>query len=166
MLHLAALRLFGTLPRWAKSRAIRLLYPTYTAGVVVAVTNPVGQVLLVTHSYSPGWGLPGGLMNQSEDPSTTAQRELFEELGLEIELTGLGIAFQTPGRYHFNFLFTGEIDAASAAAVQSHSPEITGAKFYDQEQLPELSEFTDLFFAELDVLPAYSNSGPAADGPR
>jgi 8-oxo-dGTP diphosphatase len=149
MLHLMALRVFGALPRWAKSRAIRLLYPTYTAGVVVAVTNPVGQVLLVTHSYSPGWGLPGGLMNRNEDPATTAQRELVEELGLEIELTGLGIAVQTPGRYHFNFLFKGEIDTASARAVESHSPEITGAEFYDPGQLPELSEFTDRFLETL-----------------
>lgn len=164
MFHLLALRVFGSLPRWAKSSATHLLYPTYTAGVVVAITNPARQILLVTHSYSPGWGLPGGLMNRREDPATTAQREIFEELGLDIELSGLGVAVQTPGRYHFNFLFTAGIDAAAADAVESHSAEITGAKFHDLNQLPELSEFTDLFLAQVGVLPAPGNSSPTDDG--
>jgi ADP-ribose pyrophosphatase YjhB (NUDIX family) len=149
MLHRAALRVFGALPRWAKSRIVRALYPTFTGGAVACLTNPAGQVLLVTHSYSAGWGLPGGLMNRHEDLAATASRELREELGLEVELAGPAIAVKTPGRSHINVLFRAELDEAAASSVEGRSPEITGAEFFTLGDLPDLAEFTDLFLEAL-----------------
>ena len=153
MLHRVALRVFGALPRWAKSRIVRTLYPTFTGGAVTCLTNPEGRVLLVTHSYSRGWGLPGGLMNRREDPATTASRELREELGVDVGLTGPAIAIKTPGRSHINILFRGELDDAAASTVAGRSPEITGAGFFALDDLPDLAEFTDLFLAALGLEP-------------
>lgn len=152
MLHAMALRVFGALPRAARTRVIRLLYPTYTAGVGVAVVDPAGRLLLVTHSYSKGWGLPGGLMGKGEAAGATAVRELREELGLAVSLEGHGIAVQTPGRRHFNFLFDAAVDAATAASIEPHSPEITGTGFFELDALPELAEFTDLFLEALGLV--------------
>jgi 8-oxo-dGTP pyrophosphatase MutT (NUDIX family) len=52
-----------------------------------------GQVLLVRHTYGPKeWELPGGGLRRGEDPFAGVQREVREELGVEIEsATELGV---------------------------------------------------------------------------
>ena len=51
-----------------------------------------GHVLLArgwTHDGTPEWTLPGGGMEHGEDPYDTVLREVEEETGYRIELTGL-----------------------------------------------------------------------------
>jgi 8-oxo-dGTP diphosphatase len=51
-----------------------------------------GKVLLVRRKIEPFrgyWDIPGGFCEVDEHPTETAQREVREETGLEIELTGL-----------------------------------------------------------------------------
>ena len=42
----------------------------------------VRQILLVKHSYIPGWHLPGGGVDHGEDIHTAAIREVYEETGI------------------------------------------------------------------------------------
>lgn len=63
--------------------------PVPAAGVVIAEN---GAVLLVKRRYDPragDWCLPAGFMEYGETPEGCAKRELFEETGIEAELTGL-----------------------------------------------------------------------------
>lgn len=53
-----------------------------TRGVQAAVFTTAGKVVLVRHSYAPGWRLPGGGVKRSETPEAAALRELKEEIGL------------------------------------------------------------------------------------
>ena len=51
-------------------------------GVSAIAENEQGRVLLVRHSYTPGWTLPGGGVDHGEPPEAAMIRELREEVGL------------------------------------------------------------------------------------
>ncbi|MDB5708883.1 MAG: hypothetical protein JWL96_953 [Sphingomonas bacterium] len=51
-------------------------------GVKAMVVTPTGQIVLVRHSYLPGWHFPGGGLKRRETPEQGIIRELGEEIGL------------------------------------------------------------------------------------
>ena len=152
MLHALALKVFGGLPRFVRSRIVRILYPTFTAGAGVCLVRPDGRICLVLHSYSRGWGLPGGMIDGDEDPGQTAVREMREELGVDITVARHAIPVRTPGRKHFNYLYRVAVDDAAAASVVPNPPEIVDADWFAVDALPELADFTDYFLGELDLV--------------
>jgi len=79
--HRAILPLAHTIRhRWRRFRKVPI------EGVSVVLTNPVGQVLLLRHSYGPDvWGLPGGGLKPGEDPAACSRREVQEELGVVLD---------------------------------------------------------------------------------
>ena len=54
-----------------------------TLGVRAVVTDAQGHVLLIEHTYVPGWYLPGGGVERRETPEQALLRELVEEVGVE-----------------------------------------------------------------------------------
>jgi 8-oxo-dGTP pyrophosphatase MutT (NUDIX family) len=53
-----------------------------TLGVRVAVSDGEGRILLVRHTYAPGWLFPGGGVERGETAVAAAQREVAEEAGI------------------------------------------------------------------------------------
>lgn len=62
---------------------LRITKP-FSIGVRALVVNDQDQVLLVKHSYSDAWYLPGGGVNKKEHLIDGLKRELYEELQLTI----------------------------------------------------------------------------------
>lgn len=68
---------------------LRTLWTPTAFGVAALVCDADGRVLLVRHSYNPGWQLPGGGVGRGEPPADAVMRELREEVGL----TGGNLSF-------------------------------------------------------------------------
>lgn len=61
--------------------------PTHLVSVAALVTNEKGEILLVNSPWR-GWEYPGGLVEPGETFQKALHREVREESGVEIEITG------------------------------------------------------------------------------
>jgi len=59
------------------------------ASVVAAVRNADGELLMIHRTDNGRWALPGGGHDIGETISQTVVREVREETGVEVEVTGL-----------------------------------------------------------------------------
>lgn len=103
------------------------------------------RLLLVQRRHEPWaghWDVPGGFCDGDEHPEATTVRELREETGLEIRLTGLlgmwvdryGDA-STPST--LNIYFHAVTDTPASATV--HDDEIAAVRWFGVEELPGLA---------------------------
>ncbi|PKN94693.1 MAG: hypothetical protein CVU44_02470 [Chloroflexi bacterium HGW-Chloroflexi-6] len=106
-----------------------------TVGVRIIAVNNYDEVLLVKHTYKPGWHLPGGGIKRNETLFEAAIRELYEETGTKItNIKFLGIYNDfSEGRNDHIVLFTGSV----ITTVTVNSFEIEDLKFFSRDEFPK-----------------------------
>lgn len=139
-LHRSALHVFGKLPTTVRRRVVRTISPSFTVGAMCFIERDDGSLLLVRHSYRDRWGVPGGLLERGERAADGAKREVFEEVGLEIELLGEPAVVVDADPQRVDVIFRARPIGAGDVldAVTPGSPEIVDAQWFAPESLPEL----------------------------
>lgn len=141
--HLGLLRAYRRLPVRARRWVVRVLAPSYTVGAICVIERPDGRVLFVRQTYRERWGIPGGLLKRGEPPATAARREVWEEVGLDIELEGEPAVVVDARPQRVDLVFRARpVRSAALDGLRPHSPEIAEVRWFRPEELPELQHET------------------------
>lgn len=108
-----------------------------TLGVRGIVVDAEGRVLLVEHSYQPGWRLPGGGVGRGETAEEALARELAEEAGVKVVGAPRLVSIHSQARR-----FKGDHVLVYAVPHWTSCPakpglEILAARWFDPAQLPD-----------------------------
>ena len=119
----------------------RVVYhdPKVTAATVV---ERGGEVLMVRRGTEPGmglWCLPGGCVDRGEVVERAAEREVMEETGLQVNVTGLVGVFSETG--HPVILIT--YDSHIVGGSLKPGPEVLELGFFSLDGLPSLAFHRD-----------------------
>jgi 8-oxo-dGTP pyrophosphatase MutT (NUDIX family) len=110
------------------------------------VRNGLGQVLLVCRTDDGYWELPGGRVEVGESASAAVVREVAEEAGVTIKVTGLSGVYSDPGHVlvyphgggtYQQFAVCFHAFAPARDAQPDHD-ETSGAAWFDPEHAQQL----------------------------
>jgi 8-oxo-dGTP pyrophosphatase MutT (NUDIX family) len=126
-----------------------------TLGVRAIIRDSQGRVLLVRHTYVPGWYLPGGAVDARESVGEALVREVMEEANVRVIGAPrlIGIYFNRRGRSDHVVLF--EVLEFEQTSPKKPDHEIAEARFFALDDLPKATtRATRARLAE------YVNGGP------
>ena len=136
------------------------VYPTPNISVRTLIGNNKNQILLVREANTGFWSFPGGWAELYDSPKEAAYNEVVQETGVKPEITRLiGVIDRLPHKSNKNvpeyvIIFEGKV---SDNDYSKHCHEITEVKFFDIDNLPEMSK--KLTKNELDMIfDAYKNN--------
>jgi ADP-ribose pyrophosphatase YjhB (NUDIX family) len=109
-----------------------------TLGAQGAIIDKDNRILLVRHSYRPGWFFPGGGVEWNETIETALARELEEEVGVSLteapELHGVFANFASfPGDHIAVFV----VRHWRRREDYYRKGEIAEARMFERQDLPE-----------------------------
>ena len=112
--------------------------------VTAAVRNARGELLLIERTDNGLWALPGGAQDIGESVVQAARREVREETGIEVEITGLSGIYSDPRhviayddgevRQEFSLCF----HAKPVSEELRSSSETRQARWVSPDSLPDL----------------------------
>ncbi len=112
-------------------------YPQLKVGAAVII-EAENKLLLLQRNHEPwkgSWMLPAGYVEADEDPMDAARREVFEELGLTVEIKGLyktWYATNDPRGKIVSFFYFAEI----VSGEMHLNEEIRAAEYFSWRDIP------------------------------
>jgi ADP-ribose pyrophosphatase YjhB (NUDIX family) len=116
--------------------------------VTVAVRDEAGRILLIHKIDNDSWALPGGAVDLGESVVAAAGREVMEETGVTVELTGLVGIYSDPA--HVMAYDDGEV--RQEFSVLFHARPISGEPRPDDTET-KAARWVDLY--EMPTLKIY-----------
>ncbi|WP_157744207.1 NUDIX hydrolase [Halopenitus persicus] len=111
--------------------------------VAATVARTDDDVLLVEEGKEAvrgTWNLPGGRVEAGEDPRETAAREFTEEVGVDVELTGLvGVYLGRDAFVDGPFLSVTYLGQVSEEPRAVATDSVAAARWIDRDRLDELA---------------------------
>jgi len=131
--------------RWLRSKVGTGLVKAPGAGVVVR--DGAGRVLLVRRADDGSWGITGGWVSPGESVQDAAVREVMEETGWQVRVTGLLGVYSDPDVMSWtypngdqaefvNVIFEGR----AVERVGGVDAETLEARFFAPHELPEIRQ--------------------------
>ncbi|MFH1098502.1 MAG: NUDIX hydrolase [Candidatus Uhrbacteria bacterium] len=110
----------------------------------VILRNERGEMLVLKTSYKNHWEIPGGVVEENESPVAAAEREVREEIGLQIKITSCLVihyrSAQNSQDENIMFTFDGGI-VTDHHALSLDQKEIIETKFVSfREAMPLVGE--------------------------
>lgn len=109
-----------------------------TLGVRAAVLSETGEILLVRHTYTPGWHMPGGGVEPNETLADALAKELHEEANIALTgpavLHGVFLNRHVSDRDHVAVFI---VRAFTQSAPKQPDIEIAEARFFPLSALPD-----------------------------
>jgi 8-oxo-dGTP diphosphatase len=126
---------WGKLPVRMRRWTMRLTNTRFTVTAGAIIFNNKGEVLLLKHRFraGSGWGLPGGFMEQGEQPIDALRRELREEIGLEVDDVEIFAARSFRKQIQVEVLFR----CRANTHVKPLNMEVERAEWFATDSLPE-----------------------------
>jgi 8-oxo-dGTP diphosphatase len=110
--------------------------------VVAVILNSDNQVLLTKRSVPPfqgEWVMPGGKIDLGEPIVAALQREVMEEVGLQVEVEDLLDVFEhiTPGENNYHFIILYYLCRPLYCDIAHNPDEVEEARWVDSNELPD-----------------------------
>jgi len=131
--------LLGQLPAGLRLFLVRRVAPAFTIGTVCRIEDG-DRILLVSQPYRRGWGLPGGLLRRHEAIADGAIREVREELGVPVVLTGPPVITVDTRYRRVDVIFPARLPDGVEPAPKS--AEVLEARWFAVDALPPLQDET------------------------
>lgn len=113
------------------------------AGVIV--WDDRGRLLLLRRSDDGTWGVPGGWVGPGESAREAAVREVLEECGLHVQVTGLLGVYSNPADMHLTYpngdqaeFVTTVFEARVVREGGERDGEALEVRFFAPDELPQV----------------------------
>ena len=133
------------------------LWPVVIGARMMLVKD--NSVLLVHHSYLPGWHFPGGGMKRGETLLETARREAYEEAGAVVTGKLRLLGFYTGSEYGHDDHTAVFVCEDFTLQAPTDRWEIVGRAFFDLDNLP-----ANITRGYRQVVTQYRQGGPPVVG--